>query len=339
MSIDVRAVLSELAARRRDSSNDAMNVALMTLVAFFEDDRIGAWLRDRIHCLAVKDPARVIVLDATQPETVRSVGDACEQHEECLKTRGEWIELGVRDSDPESLQSAVAALALPQAPVVLVWASTRIAQDPRFSRIAPNAGVVVYNSSALDDGEEGLRQLVSFVQANPDVLMCDLAYLRLAPWQECIALFFDGKNVIRELFDLRRVEIASGSAAEAYYLLGWLASRLEWTTCAPDRFCNRFGTEIEFSIALDGPPRRIRRVALHSSQTRFVAERGLDESEVIGLTVTGAAQHPDRFHPITNVNTASLIERAILTARKDRIFFDSLLAVGDVLSRAQPVGR
>ena len=164
----------------------------------------------------------------------------------------DWLELGVADGDPEALQSVVAALSLPQAPVVLVWASKHVAGDARFAALASLARSVVYNSSALDTDDSGLRALVKFEHAHPDMLVSDLAYLRLAPWQESIALFFDGKNVIRELFDLRRVEIASGSAAEAYYLLGWLASRLEWNPCACDRFCNRFGTEIEFSIALDG---------------------------------------------------------------------------------------
>lgn len=333
------AILDELAQRRQDRTDDAMDVALMTLVAFFEDDAVAEWLRDRLHSLAVKDPARVIVLDGTQPETMRQVGEACTQHAHCLKTRGEWIELGVKRSDPETLCSAIAALALAQAPVVLVWASTRISEDARFACLAPMARIVVYNSSALDNSESGLRQLVTFMRDHPDVVACDLAYLRLEPWQDSIALFFDAKSVIRELFDLRRVEISSGSAAEAYYLLGWLASRLEWTPCGPDRFCNRFGTQIEFSIALDGPPRRISRVALHSSQTQFFAQLGREKPEVIALTVSGAVQHPDRWRPIVNIDTASLIERAILTARKDRVFHDSLAAASDILTQRQKVSR
>ena len=338
MSIDVRAVLDELAQRKQSRSDDAMDVALMTLVAFFEEEHVGQWLRDRMHSLAVKDPARVIVLDGTQPPSMRHVGAACAEHADCLKTRGEWIELGVKGCDPDAVRAAVDALALAQTPVVLIWASSQLAGDPRFAAIASNVRAVVYNSSALDNGEAGLRELVAFVREHPDVSMCDLAYLRLVPWQESIALFFDGKSVIRELFDLRRVEIASGSAAEAYYLLGWLASRLEWTACAADRFCNRFGTEIEFAIALEGRPRRIGRVALHSSRTHFVAELGREKTEVIALTVSGAVQHPDRCRPVTNVDTASLIERALLTAQKDRIFHDSLLAAGDILTQRERVG-
>jgi glucose-6-phosphate dehydrogenase assembly protein OpcA len=334
VSLDLRSVLGELTLRRQHRQDDAMEVALMTVVAFFEDSAVGAWLRNRIHSLAVKDPARVIVLDGTESEAMRRVGEACEEHEDCLKTRGEWIELGVKGSAPDALQSAVSALSLPQTPVVLIWASTKIGSDARFAGISPNVRTVVYNSSALGNDETGLRELVVFAREHPDVTICDLAYLRLAPWQESVALFFDGKSVIRELFDLRRVEIASGSAAEAYYLLGWLASRLEWSACARDRFCNRFGTEIEFAVAHDGPPRRIRRIELRSSQTQFVAELEGDETEVIALRVTGAARHADRFHPINHLDTASLIERAILTGNRDRIFHDTLLAASDVLAHS-----
>ncbi|MEO6836323.1 MAG: glucose-6-phosphate dehydrogenase assembly protein OpcA [Candidatus Tumulicola sp.] len=338
MSLDLQSILGELTLRRRNRG-DVMDVALMTLVAFFEDAAVAEWLRDRIHSLAVKDPARVIVLDGTATHELHHVGAACDEHDDCLKTRGEWIELGVQGSDPDTLQSAISALALPQTPIVLVWASGRIGTDARFAGISPNVRTVVYNSSALDDGQGGLRELIAFVQEHPGVSICDLAYLRLAPWQESIALFFDGKNVIRELFDLRRVEISSGSEAEAYYLLGWLASRLEWSAHCADRFHNRFGTEIEFTISREGSPRRIRRVALHSSQTQFIAELGREKTEVIALTVTGAAQHPDRCHPITNIDTAALIERAILTGHDDRIFHDTLLAARDILAQTEKVHR
>ena len=178
----------------------------MTLVAYFEDAAVGAWLHDRLQSLAAKDPARVIFLDATQPSGAKTVS-------------ADWLELGVADGDPEALQSVVASLSLPQAPLVLVWASKHVAGDARFAALASLARTVVYNSSALGTDDSGLRALVEFEHAHPEMLVSDIAYLRLAPWQESIALFSDGKNVIRELFDLRRVEIASGSAAEAYYLL------------------------------------------------------------------------------------------------------------------------
>lgn len=325
MTLDVSGALDGL-ARARARREDAMDVAVVTLVTFFDDPDIGRWLRDRLRCVTSKDPARVVVFDATRQGGEPTVEPG-------------WVEFAAGGAGGGALQSAAEALRLPQTPIVLIWGSRKLGDDERFAALTATARVAIYNSSVLGDDEGGLRELIDFVAAHPDVAMCDLAYLRLEPWQDCVALFFDGKNVIRELFDLRRVEITGGSAAEAYYLLGWLASRLEWSSCSPHHFCNRFGTEISFEVALSGPPRRISRVFLASSQSRFIAELHHDETDVIALRVEGEAQQPERCRPIVNSDTASLIERALLMSRPDRIFTDSLQAAREVLDSRMPASR
>lgn len=319
MSLDLHSVLGELTERRRNRRD--VNVATMTVVVFFDEPNLGEWARDRTKALSAKHPSRVIVLDGTAAEELRRVGD------------GDWIELGVKESGPELLRSAVATLSLPEAPVVLIWVAQGIGEDPRFATLSAHMRTVVYNSSVLDSDDNAMRELVTFVKAHPNVSISDLAYLRLAPWQESIALFFDGKDVIRELFDLRSVEITCGSDSEAYYLLGWLASRLEWTSCAPDAFCNRFGVQIDFRIVREGRARRIRRIVLASPQTTFTAEVDGDAAEAIVLTVGGAQEHPMRCRPINNIDIATLVERAILTGHSDRVFVESLLAAGEILAR------
>jgi len=331
MSIDLHSVLGEIIDRRRNRRD--MNVATMTVVVFFSEPTVGDWARDRTHALAVKHPSRVIVLDGTQDHAMHVVGSECAAHTDCIKTRGDWIELGVKDAGPDTLLSAVGTLCLPEAPVVLIWVAEGIGEDPRFATLSERMRTVVYNSSVLDADDRALRELVTFVKAHPSVAIGDLAYLRLAPWQESIALFFDGKGVIRELFDLRRVEITCGSDSEAYYLLGWLASRLEWTPCSAGAFCNRFGVQIDFSIQREGRARRIQRVLLKSTQTEFVAEVDGEKAEAIVLTVSGGRDHPRRARPINNIDIATLVERAILTGHQDRVFVESLMAAGEILQR------
>jgi glucose-6-phosphate dehydrogenase assembly protein OpcA len=331
VNIELDSVVGEVSERRRNRGD--MNVATMTLVLFFDRDDVGPWACERTHALAVKHPSRVIVLDATQAGSQHRVASECEAHAECVKTRGDWIELGVAGSPPEALSSAVAALSLPEAPVALIWAASANASDPRFEALSQRARSLVYNSSVLDSGDASLRDLLHFAKAHPNVTLSDLSYLRLAPWQESIALFFDARNVIRELFDLRRVEITCGSDSEAYYLLGWLASRLEWTPCSPDSFCNRFGVTIDFSIVREGLPRRIRGVTLSSSQTQFLAQTKSENAEAIMLSVSGAQQHPNRCCPIYDIDVAALVERAILTGHQDKVFVESLMAAGEVLAR------
>jgi glucose-6-phosphate dehydrogenase assembly protein OpcA len=315
--MNLSSVLNELGASYRERPGDA-NVATMSIVVFFENPAIGELARDRIRMLAGKHPSRVIILDATQGGTAHRV-DGCD-----------WIELGVKESGPEVLRSAVGALRVPDAPVVLLWIAPGICGDARFASLCQDAQTVVYNSSLLDAGHEALCELVEYVEQHPDVPVADIAYLRLAPWQECVAIFFDGQ--VEELRDLQRVEIACGSEPEAFYLLGWLASRLQWTPSSADALVNRLEKNVTFAIRREGEPRRVASVALTSSSSTFVAE--VDKTqETILLSVTGAGKHGRRYRAIKNPGIAALVERAILWGRDDRIFHDALAAAGAILAQ------
>ena len=318
MTLDLQPVLDELTQRRRMRGDD-MNVATMTVVVFFEDRAIGDLARERIHALAAKHPSRVIVLDGTQPESLHQV------------EADDWIELGVKNSGGGMLRSAVGTLCMPDAPVVLLWIAAGIGDDPRFTALSEQVQTVVYNSSLVDRADHALREFVAYVAAHPELPVSDSAYLRLVPWQESVATFFDSSDVLDELFDLRHVEIACGSDPEAFYLLGWLASRLQWTPSAPNALRNRFGTQVDFTISREGEPRRISRVALSSSQSTFTAQ--VDErGETICLHASGSAQKSQRYHPIANLGIAALLERAILWGSCDRVFHDALVAAGEILA-------
>lgn len=316
-SIDLVPVLDQLDECSRERGSD-VHGAVMSLVVFFENSAIGDLARDRIHTLASKHPSRVIVLDGTQdPRSARVEA-------------GDWIELGAKGCSADTLRSAIAALRLPEAPLVLLWIAPGIGDDPRFATLSEQVQTVVYNSSLVDSGHEALCQLVDYVEHHPRLPLADIAYLRLAPWQESVAIFFDGKDV-QELFDLRRVEIACGSEPEGFYLLGWLASRLHWRPCSERSLLTRRGNEIEFEIRREGEPRRISCVALSSSRSKFVAEVD-KKADTIQLSVTGSREHPRRYRAISNPGIAALLERAILWGQNDRVFADSLNAAGEILA-------
>jgi glucose-6-phosphate dehydrogenase assembly protein OpcA len=317
MTLNLTPIFDELNALHRERGCDA-HVATMTLVVFFEDQQIGKLARDRIHTLALKHPSRVVVLDAAGDPSLDNVEP------------GEWIELGVHNGEPVTLRSAVEALRLPDVPLDLLWIAAGIGSDQRFAMLSEDAQMIVYNSSLLDSGHEALCELVEYVERHPQLPVADIAYLRLAPWQESVAIFFDGKDA-EELSDIRRVEIACGSEPEAFYLLGWLASRLAWKPLSTTSLVNRYGKRVDFEIRREGEPRRVSRIALSSSRSKFVAE--VDQSAAtIQLSVTGSSKHPQRYRAVNNPGIAALLERAILWGRNDRVFSESLAAAGEILA-------
>lgn len=300
-----------------DLSEPRVRVATMTIVVFFENAQIGRLARERIGALAAKHPSRVIVLDGTHSNDAPNEGD-------------DWVEAGARDADGDALAQRVASLRLRDAPVVLAWIARGVGGDERFCALVPEAQTVVYNSSLVDDEAGALGELVEYVAKHPDAAIADIAYLRLAPWQESIAILFDGDEAA-ELEQLQRVEIECGSEPEGLYLLGWLASRLEWTCHAAGAFFDRRKRRIAYDIRRGGEARRVRRVVMTSKDSSFVAQVDEDGAS-IHLNVTGARPRPARYRAVHDAGISALVERAILTSGGDRTFAAALAAAGQILT-------
>jgi glucose-6-phosphate dehydrogenase assembly protein OpcA len=314
MSLDVHPIVDELTAARHNESS--MKAATMTLAVFFENPAFTPWVTQRTHAIADKHPSRVLMFDASKRE-----GD---QHAEPSLARGEWVEVGCNGSDANELSEALSMLALPEAPIVLAWLASGMQHDRRFVALAKIADTVVVSSSAINSDVSALRDLMAFMNNDPEISVQDVSYLRLSAWQELIAEFFDEPEFLAELSQLREVEVAAGSDPEMYYLLGWLASRLSWTPCSENAFCNSKGETIRFSLARDGTERRLTRVVLKSGDVTFRAWVLEDDPDAVCLEVSGAKHRPTRCAPLHTMDIASLIERAILTNAPDEVFLESL---------------
>jgi glucose-6-phosphate dehydrogenase assembly protein OpcA len=301
-----------------------MLTSTMTFAVFFGDDSGADWVRERTRALAEKHPSRVIVFDDAKDEDQRAV--------EPSKTRGEWIEIGVHGATAAELDAALTQLELPDAPVVFLWIAEAIASDERFLTLAHRADTTICSTSVSRTDERPLRDLAAFVRTHPEILVQDVAYLRLGAWQELIAGFFDEPACRRELHALRSVEVTAGSDAEMYYVLGWLASRLGWTPSGADAFTSP-GGNVRYTIIHDGPPRRLTKIVLASENASFSASIHPQDQAAICLEVSGATACASRCTPLHTVDLASLVERAILIRKQDRVFAESLAMANDIIER------
>jgi glucose-6-phosphate dehydrogenase assembly protein OpcA len=184
-------------------------------------------------------PARAIVvgLDPDAPDALDGSTSAV-----CTPSEGggpavcsERVTLAVRGGLCTRLASCVDVLCATDVPTTLVWLGRVHVEDPTFAPLARDADRII-----LDAGQgslAGLAQVVRWASARaagerPGV--ADLAWTRLAPWQELCARMFDEPR-LRELASrMTRIGIAqasqSGAAigSEGGLLLGWLATRLGW---------------------------------------------------------------------------------------------------------------
>ena len=291
-ALDVDVLLGELLEQRKDRVG--ISTTTLNVVAFVEDDqRLLEQLTERTDQLADRHAARTVLLVSSLEATAYSVRSRCNEVDDTVLTHSEQIQVGVSDIGAAELRSLTHSLCVPNVCTVLLWGGRHI-EDERFRLLAGLSNVIVIFSSATGSGPQMLRELVGAQAAPFAAKVRDVAYLRLLTWQDLIAQFFDDEELAGELSSIARVEVVCGSHPEAYYLVGWLASRLGWTPCGPREFCNAAGSPIKIAVRIEGPARRVRSVHLHSSHCVFgvATEKGADD--LICLTVEGQKPRPQR---------------------------------------------
>jgi Glucose-6-phosphate dehydrogenase subunit len=133
------------------------------------------------------------------------------------------------------LASCVDTLRTADVPTTLVWLGRVHADDPAFEPLARDADRIILD--AAQASLASVAQVVRWAGGRPAYEspgVADLAWTRLAAWQELCARMFD-EPPLRELpSGVTRVEVLQASAAgaplgcEGGLLLGWLATRLGW---------------------------------------------------------------------------------------------------------------
>ena len=332
---DTSAILRQLRDSRREAaaegSGASSRVATLNFVVFVDDPAHRQWVLERANVVIGKHPSRLIVLDSTDATFGVDVSTSVRESSDATVIN-ERVDIGVKPLDHATIISLVQELTVPEIPMVLWWSGARFLASRTFSGIAQQASTVLVDSSGKVRGEETIRELGEFLARFPKVRLQDLAFMRLAPWQDMIAQFFDDPALREDLFSIDALEITSGSEAEALYLAGWLGSRLSWETAGRDAFRDRHGNTIPFRKIERGEQRRVLSVVLDAANSRYEAALSDPDPDVGCCTVTGAKAKPQWCVPLQNIKNTSLIERAILENGRDQIFETSLLTVRDLIA-------
>lgn len=131
--------------------------------------------------------------------------------------------------------SAIEAFLVPEIPTVLLWLGRVHVDDPVFEDLANDAHRIILDSEYTSLAS--LLHVASWArkQANrPQV--ADLAWTRLASWQELLARFFDGSETRDFAMRVTRISLKQATergarlGPESALLLGWMATRLAWKT-------------------------------------------------------------------------------------------------------------
>ena len=300
----------------------------MNLIVYVENERYWDWVFERAWRIADKHPSRMIVLDAIKGHHGTKVTAHEQRHDDAPEIFREGVELGVDGIRAPRRVHFVEALLVKDIPNVLWWAADRLFTSETFAGLLKISEHVILDSSGTNTETSALREFSSYFSGEHHVALGDLAWMRLDPWRDVIAQFFDDPSVRDELFAIRRIVVSSGSDSEALYLGGWLASRLGWKVRDASTFVDARGSVISFERKREGEIRRVQSVRLESATSAYSAHVA---GETVALEVTGRFARPNRIVPLQAIDNTSLVERAILGDRTDEIFIEALETVGEIL--------
>lgn len=223
--------------------------SVLNLIATVVDtdaaDRVVQTMMD----LGVRHPSRAIILvpehaNAGAPLDARISTHCHDPVSGSDRICYEEIVLTVRGEAAEHLSGVVAPLLIHDLPTHVWWPGTPPFEHSVFEQLVDLADRLIVDTADFDDLLAGLRRLGSVRRRSG---VGDLAWARLAWWQELTAQFFDTTRFRRYLPNLSRLhvryavgqpgtpaeshEVTPGVAApmaQALLYAGWIATRLGW---------------------------------------------------------------------------------------------------------------
>ena len=338
MAEDLKApvvVASSLAAVRDELRRTQLSASTVNFIVWLDDPARRDWILQRAAMIGDKYPSLTLILDKSggcpvDKATIES-GEGARRAMD-VTVQGERAIVDAGCATPAELAEYVVSLEHETVPTVLWWTGVCLEEEPDFDALLPHVDALVVDSSGGTRDDTTLRQVVRFARAHPQTALHDLAWMRVRPWRDMIAYFFDDPHVLEDLLEIRALHIESGSDAEAVYLGGWLASRLGWTAKGRDVFADRRGKDVAFEHVRGGTVRRIHSLCLDSEGTFYHGEVTTEDGTIVRLWSEGErATGAQRLHPLQAVDNASLIECAILERATDEVFETALRSVATLL--------
>ena len=228
--------------------------SVLNLIVMVPDEEAATRVVATMVGLGVRHPSRAIVLAADPsaggPPLSASITAHCHAGPEgadpiCF----EVVVLTVHGEAAEHLSGIVAPLLIHDLPTHVWWPGDPPFADPIFDQLVEMGDRLVIDSDEFGDLLYGLRRLTTLRRRSG---VGDLAWRRLAWWQELTAEFFDAPRFRRYLPNLNRLLIryavpakkptrrrrakprgraepaVSSPLAGPMLYAGWIASRIEW---------------------------------------------------------------------------------------------------------------
>src|SRR5919201_4509616 len=247
-SVDMAAIEAALAqlwkqaGQRPDSGrhHPPIRSSVMNLVVYVPHAEDAALATDAIAALTELRPSRTICVVADPNAPTSSLDASVTTRCSAADSGGlcwEQIHITAHGATAAHVPGVVMPLVRPDLPTYLWWMGDPPCQAELFRRMVDLCDRLIVDSGVFARPIEGLAQLAAHQQrAAGDRGVGDVHWMRLTPWRNLAAQFFDGEElrpyascIDSVRLDYTHDEQTHGGLGQALLLAGWLASCLGWS--------------------------------------------------------------------------------------------------------------
>lgn len=348
----------------RGIGQDVMRANTLNLVAVAPSLEIAEMILSTVSQLKDFLPSRTIIV-ITDPSLKRP----CTWHidlqinETASKddTPGilfETITFWTDQSSAGVLSSVVSPLLISELPTFLWWPSGEFSNNAIFEDLAQIADRLVFDSARLGNDAHAVADYRTLIDEESDPIVGDFTWLRLAPWRQLTAQFFDPADTHKSLEYIDSVTIAyaqerrdSGSGfAAALLILGWLGSRLGWEMIEPleprkaggwtafmaATDTNGRAHEVQVRLVPDSTPgakfslRSVEIITNHDTSGKFLIQRN-DQDDLITSSETAKTPFVSRMVYSRRHSTVEMLGEELNRFGPDRVFEDAIRCATQLL--------
>lgn len=216
----------------RSSGDESTQVRLsvVNIVAACNDATFTQRAADALVSIAARHPARglIVVGDPDAPAHIES--DVSLVGTGVGRQYMELVRLDIGGEPAYHLASIVTPLLIPDIPVHLWLVGSAPSTQAFREEAVALCDRIILDTGAYADASETLQLVASkFDTYGVALSIGDIAWQRIRPWREAVAIAFDGPEVRPWLRYVAGVEVVSTGATpstDAWLFAGWLASRL-----------------------------------------------------------------------------------------------------------------
>jgi glucose-6-phosphate dehydrogenase assembly protein OpcA len=341
---DVEQRLAELWRAASTDEQPVLRACSMNLVVVCADgDRELAETTELVGRIAETVPGRALVVAPPRPKGADGLDVYVSAH--CHRGAGgaqvcsEQVTIEPQTATLDRVPGTILQLLVEDMPVYTWWRRRGLDGEPLLEPLVALSDTWVLNSAWTPRPRSYLGSLQALATREPwPGHVVDMAWVRLEPWRDAIASFFDNPAVRPAICGITRVAIASagpvapcGATVAGAYLAGWIASRVglhvDGTTARREDGAT---VVLEFSSVSHLAPGEIAAVTIDSehNDAHVVFDARLAETQDCMLLAVSAGAHtlPSRRIRFPKLDTAALACGVVQQTGPDVVYESALSA-------------